>query len=343
MDDEELALRMIQRWGLDTDRLYRGSITDEDRDAFDLAVNFPYYENVTLAGERTLSGLEARVEEYRPDMVIVDYIGLMDMGRDNSQEGTTKISRGMKALARKYAVPVICLSQLSRPADKQKVSAPTMFDLRASGALEADADQIIKTRPGEIQTIVVDSLTFYADLFFSTLDAAARSTGRTPDNRRLYQDLGAHLKDLRIRVHMLPVNVVWLALEKSADPENPIGGPMLPGQNAAKFAAGCDYIFYHRSYQIRPIDPVQWEVRTRRFGQYPAGGRDEGLLPDPLGYYGEVDDKPEPIFVTDCTYRTLAEALGINPPQEVKPTSIVPSTDNGTKKAQSGRPISASR
>jgi hypothetical protein len=207
----------------------------------------------------------------------------------------------------------------------------------------ADADQIIKTRPGEIQTIVVDSLTFYADLFFSTLDAAARSTGRTPDNRRLYQDLGSHLKELRIRVHMLPVNVVWLALEKSADPENPIGGPMLPGQNAAKFAAGCDYIFYHRSYQIRPIDPVQWEVRTRRFGQYPAGGRDEGRLPDPLGYYGEVADKPEPIFVTDCTYRTLAEALGIHTPQEVIPPSIVvPSSDNGTKKAQSGRP-SASR
>lgn len=143
MDDEEVALRMVQRWGLDTDRLYRGSLTEDDRNAFDLAVNFPYYRNITLTSERTLSGLEARVEECRPDMVIVDYIGLMDMGRDNAQEGTTKISRGMKALARKYAVPVICLSQLSRPADKQKLSAPTMFDLRASGALEADADQII--------------------------------------------------------------------------------------------------------------------------------------------------------------------------------------------------------
>lgn len=143
MDDEEVALRMVQRWGLDTDRLYRGRMTDIDRDAFDLAVNFPYYGNVTLAGERTMAGLESRVEEYRPDLVIVDYIGLMDMGRDNAQEGTTKLSRGMKALARRYAVPVVCLSQLSRPAEKQKIAAPTMFDLRASGALEADADQII--------------------------------------------------------------------------------------------------------------------------------------------------------------------------------------------------------
>ena len=175
-----------------------------------------------------------------------------------------------------------------------------------------DAEQIIKTRPGEVQTIVIDSLTFYADLFFSAIDASARSaSSKAPDNRQLFMCLAAHLKELRIRAHMLPVNVVWLALEKEANSDNPVGGPMLSGQNAAKFAAGCDYILYHRSYQARPVDPVQWEVRTRRYGQYPAGGRDEGLLPDPLGYFGQVEGKDAPVFVTDCTYRTLAEALGI--------------------------------
>lgn len=143
MNDEELALRMVQRWGLDTDRLYRGRLTEEDRTAFDLAVNFPFYENIVLAEDGTLPGLVSQIERHRPDLVIVDYIGRMDMGRDNAQEGTTKLSRAFKGMARDYHVPVMVLSQLSRPADKQKVSAPTMFDLRASGALEADADQII--------------------------------------------------------------------------------------------------------------------------------------------------------------------------------------------------------
>ena len=143
MNEEEVALRMIQHWGLDTDRLYRGRLTEVDKDAFDLAANFPYYENIILQKDRTLSGLESRIEEYKPDLVIVDYIGLMDMGRDNAQEGTTKLSRGLKSMARKWEVPVMVLSQLSRPGDKQKITAPTMFDLRASGALEADADQII--------------------------------------------------------------------------------------------------------------------------------------------------------------------------------------------------------
>ncbi len=143
MNAEELALRMVMRWGLDTDRLYRGSLTEQDREAFDLAANLPHYENIRLCEEATIAGLTAQVERHRPDLVIVDYIGRMDMGRDNALEGTTKLSRALKSLARDYHVPVMVLSQLSRPADKQKVGAPTMFDLRASGALEADADQIV--------------------------------------------------------------------------------------------------------------------------------------------------------------------------------------------------------
>jgi len=143
MNAEEVALRLVQRWGLDTERLYDGGMTDEDRDAFDNAANFPYYGNVDFISERSLSGLESTIAERRPDLVVVDYIGVMDMGRDNAQEGTTRLSRAMKGMAREYEVPMLVLSQLSRPADKQKVSAPTMFDLRASGALEADADQII--------------------------------------------------------------------------------------------------------------------------------------------------------------------------------------------------------
>lgn len=143
MNAEEIGIRLTQRWGLDTDRLYRGALTDEDREAMDLAVNFPYYQNVELVSERKMSELESVVADRQPELVVVDYIGIMDMGRDTIQEGTTKLSQALKSLAREYTVPVLALSQLSRPGDKQKVAPPTMFDLRASGALEADADQII--------------------------------------------------------------------------------------------------------------------------------------------------------------------------------------------------------
>ena len=170
-----------------------------------------------------------------------------------------------------------------------------------------DAEPMI--RKGEILTVAIDSLTFYADLFFNFLDASGRV-----DQRQLYQKLAQHLKDLRIQVHQLGCNVVWLALEKSPGEDSPVGGPMLSGQNAQKFAAGCDYVFYHRSHQPTPISPVSWEIRTKRYQNYAAGGRDEGRLTDPLGFMSVDEETGEERFITDCTYRTVAECLGILSP-----------------------------
>lgn len=143
MNEEEIALRLIQRWGLDTGRLFAGQINEDDVMAFDNAANFPAYANVEMAGHYRLTELAAEVERSRPDLVVVDYLGLMDLGRDNLYEGTTKLSRGLKALARDCNVPVICLSQLTRPQDRSRATAPSMHDLRNSGQLEGDADQII--------------------------------------------------------------------------------------------------------------------------------------------------------------------------------------------------------
>jgi AAA domain-containing protein len=216
---------------------------------------------------------------------------------------------------------------------------------KAADMMQAVHDAEALIRRGDIHTVVVDSLTFYADLFFNTLDAGMGNRG---DPRQLYQKLGQHLKNLREQIHLLGSNVVWLALEKPPGEDTPIGGPMLSGQNAAKFAAGCDYVFYHRSFQNQPNAPLQWEIRTRKYNQYQAGGRDEGRLPDPLGYVQVPDEEGgQEIFVPDCTYRTMAEALGIltdtNAPVAVAPATddaaaIAAASSNGKGRPQ-GRPV----
>lgn len=172
-----------------------------------------------------------------------------------------------------------------------------------------DVEPLVKR--GEIQTLVIDSLTFYQDLF---VNYAERALAGRANPREVFGKLAAHLKELREQVHLIGTNVVWLALAKDPGEDQPIGGPMLTGQNAAKFAAGCDYLFYHRSYQSTPTSKVQWEIRTRKYINYAAGGRDEGLLPDPLGYMSINDEDGSQTFVGDCTYRTLAEALGVLAP-----------------------------
>ena len=161
---------------------------------------------------------------------------------------------------------------------------------------------------GDVKTIVIDSLTFYCDLYFNYLESL--KGGRQTDGRQLHGKLASHLKTFREQVHLLQTNVLWLCLEKPPSEDNPLGGPMLSGQNSAKFMAGCDYTFYHRCYQQNSQSPLQWEIRTKKWNSYQAGGRDEGRLSDPLGYI-TVDENEKDIFVPDCTYRTLAENLGI--------------------------------
>lgn len=168
-----------------------------------------------------------------------------------------------------------------------------------------EVEQTIPKDPTRWRTLVIDSLTFYSDAYYAALEQAAysRSGGKAVDKRHLFQDLGSHLRWLMIRVHELPLNVVWLCLEKppGEGEEATAGGILLSGQTAQKAPARCDCLFYHRAYRAG-ADEFTYEIRTRRFGSFPAGGRDEGTLPDPI----------EP------SYRVLESALQMEVPSFVK-------------------------
>lgn len=176
MNEEEIALRLIQRWGLDTERLFTNRLSADDLMAFDNAANFPAYGNVELAAEHSLRKLNALVGDVRPDLLVIDYLGLMDIGRETLYEGTTKLSMGLKALARAHNLPTLCLSQLTRPQDKTRPSAPSMHDLRSSGQLEGDADQIIfvyREQDADSKTIKSDGRFIVAKARFGRPGAAA--------------------------------------------------------------------------------------------------------------------------------------------------------------------------
>lgn len=86
----------------------------------------------------------------KPDLVIVDYLQLIAMPAEegknwhnNRVNEIGEITRGLKALAKEFNVPVLALAQLSRSVEARASKIPQLSDLRESGSIENDADIVM--------------------------------------------------------------------------------------------------------------------------------------------------------------------------------------------------------
>lgn len=79
------------------------------------------------------------------DLIIIDHLNLIrpENPRATAVEGLTQITGSLKALTKELKIPVILLCQLNRAVENQEDKRPSLKDLRGSGSIEQDAEQVI--------------------------------------------------------------------------------------------------------------------------------------------------------------------------------------------------------
>lgn len=86
---------------------------------------------------------ELQVKYNQPALLVIDYLQLIEpSGKQNysREQEVARVSRELKKMAKELSVPIMALCQLRRSAEGK---VPVLGDLRESGALEQDADEVL--------------------------------------------------------------------------------------------------------------------------------------------------------------------------------------------------------
>jgi replicative DNA helicase len=114
--------------------------TDALTDMGDLDLHIHDAANMTTA-QITTSALELM-----PDLIVIDHLGRIgDTAQKNEIEAKRigRITKALKTLAKESGAIVLLLVQLNRGVESRQDKRPTLGDLRDSGEIEEDADNVI--------------------------------------------------------------------------------------------------------------------------------------------------------------------------------------------------------
>lgn len=148
MSESQLIQKMVSRISkVNSYKMRAGTLEDSDfeniaRVCGDLSsLRFHIISKI-----RTIQEIEVKARQLKNnnelDLLIIDYLQLIkNKSKFNSREQeVADISRTLKLLSLELEIPIIALCQLNRNATKAE---PTLADLRESGAIEQDADNVI--------------------------------------------------------------------------------------------------------------------------------------------------------------------------------------------------------
>ena len=163
--------RLVDRWlsgmsGVNPGNYRSGKITVDDWDKIESVsgqlTRLPIYidDNPSPTMDYIRSRARVNKRKGRCGMVVIDYIQLVNIpsafGKNREQE-VASLSRKAKLLAMELNIPVILLAQLNRSCEiRGGDKRPILADLRESGAIEQDADNVMLLYRAERYGFLVD-------------------------------------------------------------------------------------------------------------------------------------------------------------------------------------------
>jgi len=154
MTHEKLTYRLISQETRvkSVTEMQRGDLNDTELKSMMAKTSQLTGYNIQIDDQAKMSLMSLRAKANRMkaqnglDLIIVDYLQLMgdEVKGGNREQEISRISRGLKILAKDLNIPVIALSQLSRAVETRGGDKrPQLSDLRESGSIEQDADMVI--------------------------------------------------------------------------------------------------------------------------------------------------------------------------------------------------------
>lgn len=91
-----------------------------------------------------LGQIESLIRKSRPDVVMLDYLGLFSMPKEDRKDlQIGEFMKHVKSMARSLNVVMLVASQLNRQVDQRDKMIPTLADLKESGSIEQESDIVI--------------------------------------------------------------------------------------------------------------------------------------------------------------------------------------------------------
>jgi replicative DNA helicase len=110
-------------------------------EGLDIVQSFPGKLTVYGKADPTSGFVNAHVTK-DTDLVVVDYLQIMQSAGDGQYEMTTEASNNVRKAAKRSTAAWLVLSQLNRETSNEKTK-PTLANLRGSGAIEQDAFAVL--------------------------------------------------------------------------------------------------------------------------------------------------------------------------------------------------------